>query len=160
MPPVPLQHSCVNPVVFVQVSLLFPLHTTLGLCTDMWVPGTGSRPWYASKSSLVRAPSTLTCPCSAALSLHASQQANRFRVSVPHTGQDTNEVAGQGGRASDGCAGPTSLLWGCVSTRRRSSIAMRPRGVRAKGSDVVNAVGPASALPLIGDMKASSASRS
>ena len=69
-------------------------------------------------------------------------------------------VAGQRGRASDGCAGPTSLLCGCVSTRRRSSIAMRPRGVRAKGSDVVNAVGPASARPLIRDMQAFSASHS
>ena len=47
-------------------------------------------------------------------------------------------------RTSDGCAGPTSLC-GCVSTRRCSSTAMRPRGVRAKGSEVVKSVGPAHA---------------
>jgi hypothetical protein len=43
----------------------------------------------------------------------------------------------------EGSAGPTSLWCGCVSTRSRSSTAMRPRGVRAKGSDVVKSVGPA-----------------
>ena len=46
-------------------------------------------------------------------------------------------------RTWEGSPGPTSLWCGCVSTRSRSSTAMRPRGVRAKGSDVVKSVGPA-----------------
>jgi hypothetical protein len=49
------------------------------------------------------------------------------------------------GCTSAGVAGPWSSS-GFTSTRRRSSIAMRPRAVFANGSDVVNLVGPTPVL--------------